>query len=207
MKRCPKCKADNPDDAKFCHMCGYALKNNSNILVKVLACFVVIAIIAGGVVLLTQINESQLPNNYKTEPVYDTEPGLTEIDYETHIRNTIQTLCDATTNNDYERIADVYAYNVKRYHGIYNVTKNEVIERYKNYDNKFGVYGKRISVRWNTLRVWKNSDGGYSVVYVEDYHIDRYDNSKYTDYVLEKHLELDEDYKVVSVYDNQLSKM
>lgn len=201
MKKCPKCKADNPDDAKFCHMCGYALKNNSNILVKVLACFVVIAIIAGGVVLLILNNDGQSTYTYNTEPV------LTETNYETHIRNTIQTLCDATTNNDYERIADVYAYNVKRYHGIYNVTKYEVVERYKNYDKKFGVYGKHTSVRWNTLRVWKNSDGGYSVVYVEDYHIDRYDNSKYTDYVLEKHLELDKDYKVVSVYDNQLSKM
>ena len=201
MKKCLKCKADNPDDAKFCHMCGYALKNNSNILVKVLACFVVIAIIAGGVVLLILINDGQSTYTYNTEPV------LTETNYETHIRNTIQTLCDATTNNDYGRIADVYAYNVKRYHGIYNVTKYEVVERYKNYDKKFGVYGKHTSVRWNTLRVWKNSDGGYFVVYVEDYHIDRYDNSKYTDYVLEKHLELDKDYKVVSVYDNQLSKM
>lgn len=201
MKKCPKCKADNPDDAKFCHMCGYALKNNSNTLVKILACFVVIAIIAGGVVLLILINDGQSTYTYNTEPVF------TETNYETHIRNTIQTLCDATTNNDYERIADVYAYNVKRYHGIYNVTKYEVVERYKNYDKKFGVYGKHTSVRWNTLRVWKNSDGGYSVVYVEDYHIDKYDNSKYTDYVLEKHLELDKDYKVVSVYDNQLSKM
>lgn len=201
MKRCPKCKADNPDDAKFCHMCGCELKNKSNTLVKVLVGFVVIALIAGGVVLLTQINNSQ--------SVYtnSTEPSLSETDYETHIRNTVQILCDATTDNDYGRIADVYAYNVKRYHGIYNVTRGEVVARYKNYDNKFGVYGKHISVRWNTLQVWKNSNGGYSVVYEEDYHIDRYDNSKYTDYVLEKHLELDEDYKIVSEYDNQLSKM
>lgn len=28
MKYCKKCKADNPDDAKYCHMCGKKFQGN-----------------------------------------------------------------------------------------------------------------------------------------------------------------------------------
>ena len=198
MKQCPRCNALNPDDARYCHMCGYAFKCKRNALIVALMCIMVIAIIVGGVVLL--IND-QLGNKHgKVVELNAANP-------EKSVRNTIQTLCDAKINNDYGKFATVFAVNVKRFHGIYNVTRDEVVERYRNYDDKFGVFGKCTSVRWNTLQIWKNSAGGYSVEYVEDYHIDRYDASKYTDFVLEKHLELDEDYKIVSIYDNQLSRM
>lgn len=80
-----------------------------------------------------------------------------------------------------------------------------VIDKYRNYNQKFGVYGKYISVRWNTISVNEINGRSY-VTYIYDYHIDRMDKSKYSNYEIEKHLEFDEDYRIVSEYDVQLSK-
>lgn len=158
-----------------------------------------IIIIAGIVLLYNSIHPIN-PYTPHTPPQVSTE-----INYEQHVRNTVETLCDATVNNDYGKLAEVYANNVKRYHSVYDVTNADIVERYRNYDKKFGVYSKRADIRWNTLKIWKNANG-YSVIYVEDYHINRDDKSKYTDFVLEKHIELDHNFKIVSEYDVQLSK-
>ena len=200
MKRCsnPSCRADNPSDAIFCHMCGTKLEasKNKTVLVVIIS-MLVIALIVG----IVYIFNSNSGNNSSTPNT----PTTTDNQYETTIRNTIVTLCNAVVTNDYAKIADIYAINVNRYHGSYNVTRNEVVENYKKYDSKFGVYGKQISVRWNTLQIWKNTNG-YSVVYVEDYHIDRENKVKFTDFVLEKHIELDDNFQIISEYDVQLSK-
>lgn len=195
--KCNVCNETNhAPDAIFCHMCGSRLVKSTNTKGIIIAILIILAIIAGIVILY---NNNQLFNQYPSSP------APTEINYEQRVRNTIQTLCDATVNNDYNRIAELYAFNVKRYHSIYDVTNAEVVERYRNYDKKFRVYSKRANIRWNTFQIWKNTNG-YSVVYVEDYHIDREDKSKYTDFVLEKHIELDNNFKIVSEYDVQLSK-
>lgn len=195
--KCNVCNETNhASDAIFCHMCGSRLVKSTNIKGFIVAILIILAIIAGIVIFY---------NNNQPINQYPSSPAPTEINYEQRVRNTVQTLCDATVNNDYNRIAELYAFNVQRYHSIYDVTNAEVVKRCRNYDNKFGVYSKRASIRWNTLQIWKNTNG-YSVVYVEDYHIDREDKSKYSDFVLEKHIELDTDFKIVSEYDVQLSK-
>lgn len=102
-------------------------------------------------------------------------------------------------------IRQLYAPHVERYFGNYNETVDEVAQHYANYDSRFGVYGKHSKVRWNTLSYYK-MDNRYVVTFVEDYSIDRYDESKYSVFVLEKHLELNSDFKVVRVYDVQLEK-
>lgn len=123
-----------------------------------------------------------------------------------HIRNSIQNLCDAIEMDKYDIIGTHYANQVERYHSIYDVTNEEVVNRYKAYDEKFGVNKKNYNVRWNTLQVWEKPDNGWTVVVVMDYHIDRDKADNYRSFVLEKHFELDEDFKIVSEYDVQLSK-
>lgn len=185
MSNCPNpnCQTENPNDARYCHMCGSRLVKSTNTKGIIIATLIILAVIAGMVILYNS----------------------TEINYEQRVRNVVQTLCDAIVNNDYNRISELYAFNVKRYHSIYDATNAEVVKRYKNYDSKFRVHSKQASVRWNTLQIWKNTNG-YSVVYIEDYHIERENKSKYSDFVLEKHIELNTDFKIVSEYDVQLSK-
>ena len=125
---------------------------------------------------------------------------------EKQIRNAIQDLCEAIETDEYDDIGKHYANQVERYHSIYDVTNEEIVNRYKAYDEKFGVSKKNYNIRWNTLQVWENSNAGWTVVVVMDYHIDRDKADNYRSFVLEKHYELDKDFKIVSEYDVQLSK-
>lgn len=120
--------------------------------------------------------------------------------------STITRYNDAYTSNDFDALLNIYARYVTRYHAVYNWTNEEVVNDYKKYDRVFGVYGKHISVRWNTLQIERLSDNEISVVFVEDYSIDRVDKSKYSFYVLEKHIIFDQDYRIKSIYDVQLEK-
>lgn len=102
-------------------------------------------------------------------------------------------------------VYQLFASNVDRYYDAYNETVEQVAQHYANYDNFFDVYGKHTKVRWNSVSYYK-SGSRYILTYVIDFTIDRYDESKYSIFVLEKHIELNSDFKVVSVYDVQLSK-
>lgn len=207
MKQCPKCNETNhAPDAVFCHVCGCRLSVNKSKGGTGVVIVIVLIVIAIAMWVFFWPSGSSNTSTYTNTSITQTYSEPAEQYYMAQVRNTVQALGDATITNDYDRIAELYAYSVDRYHNIYNVTKYDVVERYKNYDDKFGVYNKTVSIRWNTLQVGQKSYGGYSVVYVEDYHIDRYDKSKYTDFVIEQHIELDDDYKIVSIYDVQLSK-
>ena len=102
-------------------------------------------------------------------------------------------------------VHQLFAPKVERYHSSQNETVDQVAQHYAKYDSVFGVYGKHSKPRWNTLSYYK-AGNRYIVTYIEDYTIDRYDNSKPSIFVLEKHFELNSDFKILSVYDNQLSK-
>lgn len=109
------------------------------------------------------------------------------------------------SGSSWDMVHQLYAPQVERYFDNRNETVDQVAQHYAKYDNVFGVYGKHSKVRWNTLSYYKTGNR-YVVTYIEDYIIDRYDNSKNSIFALEKHIELNSDFKVVSVYDVQLSK-
>lgn len=121
-------------------------------------------------------------------------------------RAAIQRFTVANVNNDFATVARSYAPFVKKYHNAKNITRDSVMTHYRKYDDMFGVYSKRSDIRWNTFTVTPiNSDSAY-VTYVEDYHIDREDRSLPMYYVLEKHLVIDANYQIISIYDIQLKK-
>lgn len=121
-------------------------------------------------------------------------------------QSVISDLCDAIENNDFYRIEQLYGDYLERYYSRYGVTNNEVVAMCENYDNQFGVYGKHFNVRWNTFQTYRSDNGAIGVTYIFDYYIDRYDPDKYTYFVIEKHIELDKNYRIISEYDVQLSK-
>lgn len=131
-------------------------------------------------------------------------------DWETErrIRGFVSDFCmmeELASGSGWSMIQQLYAPRVERYYDNQNETIDQVAQHYANYDSFFGVYGKHSKPRWNTLSYYK-SGNRYIVSYIEDYSIDRYDESKYSVFVLEKHFELNNDFKAVSVYDVQLSK-
>ena len=194
--KCPNCKeTDHAPDAVFCHVCGYKLKKKKYcglwLVISVVVCISLFFLIKNNIIQLPALRSGsnlELPNE------------------ETRVKNTIRRLCEAEEQNNFEVIANAYANIVNRYHDKYNVSNSEVVNSYKKYDKTFGVYGKHINIRWNTWQVNRISDDELSVIFVEDYHIDRTDKTKYSKFVLEKHIILDKDYKIKSIYDVQLSK-
>jgi archaellum component FlaC len=125
---------------------------------------------------------------------------------ESRIKNFINNFNQYISDNNFQGLKELYAPTVKRYHDTYNQNRKDVIERYKRYDKVFGVYGKRSEVRWNTLQIVPQGENLVYIQYIDDYSIDRYDKNNYSKFVLEKHIELNRDYQVVSIYDIQLSK-
>lgn len=209
MKKCTNCQAENPDDALYCHLCGKELvkttsnqpsiqvnTSNKHVLKKLLLLCIGMAV---AVLVFLWMNPEMLNSN--KEPI-----NVTQFYDESQVRNAIRNYYEAVETNDYESISKAYADHVLRHHNANNLSNYEVVEKHKNYDSMFGVYGKHISVRWNTLHVDRISDNEISVVFIEDYSIDREDKTKYSKFVLEQHIILNADYKIISIYDVQLQK-
>lgn len=190
-RKCPKCGRSLVSEGDYCEYCGAKIiggRGHAIVWVCVAVVIVVAAVVLGFLI-----------------PPHNGDDGEEFVDKD-RVINIINTFNEAYTANDFSTLSSLYSENVTRYHDAYNLSNAEVVEHYRNYDSRFGVYAKHISVRWESLQIERLSDDDLSVVIVEDYSIDRVDNSKYSIFVLEEHLILDNDYKIKSIYDIQLSK-
>jgi len=160
--------------------------------------FLIIVAVAVGIIGINQISDKE-----KEEQVaYLSVEGKERND----VMSAIIRFNNAYKSNNYEALSKFFARNVERYHDAYNLTNTAVVGKFKNYDKKFGVYDKQVSVRWNTLKINRLPDNELSVVFVEDCSIDRKDKTKFSVFVLEEHIILDKDYRIKSIYDVQLEK-
>ena len=114
------------------------------------------------------------------------------------------TECD--NNDDFYCLKQIYAPYLERYYSIYGISCDEVMEKHRNYNAKFGVYSKVGTYRWGTLEIRPISSEKVEVVCIQDYEIEREDPTKPTNFVLEKHFIFNTDFQIVSIYDNQLEK-
>ena len=137
------------------------------------------------------------------EDISSDNKGLTDVNDK--VVELIKQFAEEEANDDIEAISLFYADIVQRYFNQYNVSKSKIVENYRKYNETFGVYGKHIDIRWNTMQVQSLQGNEVSVIYVEDFSIDRVDKTKKSKFVIEKHLLFNKDYKIVSVYDVQLS--
>ena len=122
------------------------------------------------------------------------------------IKKLLVDYCNAIVDNDFSKLSILYAPHVERFQSAYEESREEVLEHHRKYDKTFKVYGKHSSIRWETFSMTKINDNRVEAIIIEDYSIDRVDNSKYSIFVLEKHFTINDDYQIVSVWDNQLSK-
>ena len=158
MKICSSCKSSNPDDAKYCHMCGAKTSGTKEFSLTLVWIVLVICVIVGTCVLILRgcnHQDSVIPSSYVSR-------SPTE-----QVKYIVQDLCDAILNHDYFRIEQLYANNVSRYHNKQNLSNGEVVEMHRKYDQQFGVYNKSISVRWDTFQAsWRDYDGHTTITYI-----------------------------------------
>ena len=191
--KCPKCNSEIANDSKFCEFCGAKITKKKGGSKWFLWLCLALVLMAAGSVVFWEYNK-----NKKAEQKERSEKNM--------VINTIELYNLAYMSNDFSTLSTLYADRVERFHDAYNISNAEVIEKCKKYDATFGVTGKHTSVRWNTLEVEKLPGNFFSIVYIEDYSIDRKDKTKYSKFVLEKHMILNHNYTITSIYDVQLSK-
>lgn len=119
---------------------------------------------------------------------------------------TIALYSKAIEENDFETISQSYAAQVRRYFKATDISNAKVVRDFKNYDQKFGVSGKHVSIRWETWETELLPNGEMLVDFIEDYKNDIVDStkSKKSDYVLHYHVILDKEGKIVSIYYDEL---
>ena len=124
----------------------------------------------------------------------------------TKIETTIRNYYDNIKNNQDENLKQMFANQIQRFFNLNNVDRNIVVEQFKKYDEMFGVYGKYFNVRWNTLEISSEAGGFISLNYLLDYSIERYDKTKPSKFLIKMYITLNQNYQIVSVYENIIDK-
>ena len=106
---------------------------------------------------------------------------------------------------NYDGLNKVYAENVLRYHDIKKtISRQEVIQHYQHYSDSFGAYGMHPSYRFNTLDIKKATDDAVDVTCILDYSINRVDKEKPNEFVLKQYFVINNNYQILSIYDEKL---
>ncbi|MBO4645008.1 MAG: serine/threonine protein kinase [Bacteroidales bacterium] len=138
---------------------------------------------------------------YQSRPQQDTFPEQVKIE------KLISDFATFTDEDDVEGMAGLYADQIQRYYNERNCTPAYVRKSFRNYNKTFKVSRKKSSVRWETLKIsGLHNENTVEFQVCIDFTIDRADKNKNNYFLLEKHFEIDRNYKIVSVYDEQLEK-
>lgn len=107
--------------------------------------------------------------------------------------------------NRHEEAGRIYASRIKRYYNLTGTDRRAVVAQLAGYDEMFNVYGKRFDIQWNSLQVTEYSDI-YSVTYLINYSIERYDTSLPTYFEIRMFVEMNKQFEIVAVYEEILRK-
>ncbi len=227
--KCPHCGKQIADSSQFCEYCGKQIKKKANpkgLWIAIVLLSLAVALLAGIMIYRMTPDTGAEPAPIEPGPdtVVVTQPGpevedtipksapepepkrVSDFPRHDAVRSMLSRMSDYEQSDNFDGLETIFAPQLLRYYKAKNISRSEVIENYRNYDSSFGVYGKSSSYRWETLSIKRISDTRAEVVCIKDYHIDRVDENKPSDFVLEMHFVIDNNYQVVSVYDNQLSK-
>ena len=162
-------------------------------------------VIAIGVILILGIFGIFERDSQSTDPIAIDSIYPEESFSERKIKFIVEDYCNAIVENNFDELTQLYAPFVERFQNAKEKDREYVIDCHRRYDEKFKVYGKHSSLRWETLKIDEIENGNcVSVIIVEDYSIDREDRSKKSTFVLEKHFIINKEGQIVSVYDEQI---
>ncbi len=143
---------------------------------------------------------NEVKNEDPVKPAQPTRPS------DEAVRNTIKRYVEAYCNDDLYTIGQVYAPRVERFHNAYNVSRDFVVNDSRTYNSENKVYSKRSDVQWETMEITDIGNGRVFVTYIEEYYLNREETNKPNYFLLKKHITLNSDCQIVSIYDKQLEK-
>ena len=118
-----------------------------------------------------------------------------------------RSIFDDFIDDEIDKLNTFLAPTVKRYYSEYNLSRSEVIDRAKKYKVQFGVISTDSRIRWDTFKIKRLEDGSYVIDYIEDYTLNRTDNTKPSKFVLHKHVEVNKDFQIQGIYEDILERV
>lgn len=125
-----------------------------------------------------------------------------ELSEQEKIRCTIDNYYRNLIEKRYSELTSMFTDYVKRYYNTYDVTPSQIIKDLKSYKQTIGIVTEDIYVDWNTLNISKSGDIT-SINYDAAYITDKKDKTKTTVYQLKMYVDLDQQYKICSIYEVQ----
>jgi serine protease Do len=106
----------------------------------------------------------------------------------------------------YYALEEYFDINIKRYFNKFNVSREQAIKNAIDYKSIFKIKTSKIIIDWNSLTINRIYNNNIILNYMIDYRITRVDKTKPTHYSINMYMELSPENKIVSIYENILSK-
>lgn len=149
------------------------------------------------------LNINKIPfSNYITYQEIEDKQALNE----SKLKSLIGSYYKCVGEQNYDCLLSYFASTMNRFFVHFNVSNEWVINQSKTYNKKFGVISMSYNVRWDTFNVNSLNNGNYQVDYVIDYQLNRINKNKASNFVLQMVAEITPDYKIISIYENIISK-
>ncbi len=121
------------------------------------------------------------------------------------VKKIIQNYYDIQVSEDWRSLLEIYSDNITRFFDKRNITNYEAVEIAKNYKSKFGITQVNYDISWDSL-VHKNSSLGTEVNYTMNYRIKRNNKNKPSYFLLNITINIDKNRKIISIYEDIMSK-
>jgi len=110
------------------------------------------------------------------------------------------------SKENYTEAINLYSNNIERYYHKYSPDKNWVYEDMSTYRTKAKIKSVDIQIDYENLNLFESANGNYLIDFTMDYNIVRLEKNKPSSFELKLYMEVNSNLKIVSLYENILSK-
>ena len=122
------------------------------------------------------------------------------------VKSLISSYYQCVSDENYDCLEGYFASKMNRFFIYFDVSNEWVINQSRTYNKKFGVISMSYTVRWDTFKMNLLNNGNCQVEYIIDYRLNRINKNKASNFVLQMIAEITPDYKIISIYEDVISK-
>lgn len=149
--------------------------------------------------------------NLKYIPIYQVisnqNSASSSFNYELQrVKSTFFNYYKISDSQEYSKLIQCLSENMKRYFIYYNIGIMQAIDKARGYNQKYKIIKSLSSIRWDSFKAYKLLNGNLQVEYILDYNLERINKKKASRFVIHIIAEINNNYKIVSIYENILAK-